>query len=44
VLHIPAGYVSSIQSLIAGSKLLVMADYLMGVNEDDYRFESDYFE
>jgi WxcM-like, C-terminal len=44
VLHIPAGYVSSIQSLIAGSKLLVMADYLMGVNEDDYRFERDYFE
>lgn len=44
VLHVPAGYVSSIQSLEEGSKLLVMADYLMGVNEDDYRFESDYFE
>ena len=44
VLHIPAGYVSSIQSLAAGSKLLVMADYLMGVNKDDYRYESGYFE
>lgn len=44
VLHIPAGYVSSIQSLAAGSKLLVMADYLIGENEDYYRFESGYFE
>lgn len=44
VLHIPVGYVSSIQSLAAGSKLLVMADYLMGANEDEYRFESGYFE
>jgi dTDP-4-dehydrorhamnose 3,5-epimerase-like enzyme len=44
VLHIPAGYVSSIQSLEKGSKLLVMADYLMGELEDDYRYEADYFE
>ena len=44
VLHIPSGYVSSIQSLAAGSKLLVMADYLMGALEDEYRYESDYFE
>ena len=44
VLHIPVGYVSSIRSLAAGSKLLVMADYLMGANEDEYRFESGYFE
>lgn len=44
VLHIPAGYVSSIQSLEEGSKLLVMADYLMGELEDDYRYEADYFE
>ena len=43
VLHIPAGYVSSIQSLIAGSKLLVMADYLMSELEDEYRYEADYF-
>jgi dTDP-4-dehydrorhamnose 3,5-epimerase-like enzyme len=44
VLHIPAGYVSSIQSLVEGSKLLVMADYLLGVHEDDYRYDSGYFE
>jgi hypothetical protein len=44
VLHIPSGYVSSIQSLVAGSKLLVMADYLMGALEDEYRYESGYFE
>ena len=44
VLHIPPGYVSSIQSLEEGSKLLVMADYMMGELEDEYRFEVDYFE
>lgn len=44
VLHIPAGYVTSIQSLEEGSKLLVMADYLLGELEDEYRYQSDYFE
>jgi dTDP-4-dehydrorhamnose 3,5-epimerase-like enzyme len=44
VLHIPAGYVSSIQSLEEGAKLLVMANYLLGALEDDYRYESGYFE
>lgn len=44
VLHIPAGYVSSIQSLEEGSKLLVMANYLLGEVEDEYRYEHDYFE
>lgn len=44
VLHSPAGYVSSIQSLEAGAKLLVMADYLLGELEDEYRYESGYFE
>jgi dTDP-4-dehydrorhamnose 3,5-epimerase-like enzyme len=43
VLHIPAGYVSSIQSLVEGSKLLVMADYLLGELADEYRYENDYF-
>lgn len=43
VLHIPPGYVNSIQSLEAASKLLVMADYLLGENQDDYRFSVDYF-
>jgi dTDP-4-dehydrorhamnose 3,5-epimerase-like enzyme len=44
VIHVPKGYVSSIQSLEEGSKLLVMADYLMGENNDEYRYAADYFE
>jgi dTDP-4-dehydrorhamnose 3,5-epimerase-like enzyme len=44
VLHIPAGYVSSIQSLEEGAKLLVMANYLLGALEDEYRYVADYFE
>ena len=44
ILHIPAGYVSSIHSLSEGSKLLVMADYSMGALKDDYRYEVNYFE
>lgn len=44
VLHIPEGYVSSIQSLEPGSKLLVMANYLLGETKDEYRYETDYFE
>lgn len=43
VLHIPAGYVSSIQALEEKSKLMVMANYLMGEVKDDFRFEVDYF-
>ena len=43
VLHIPSGYVSSIQSLEEGAKLLVMADYLLGEVQDEYRFDIDYF-
>ena len=43
VLHVPPGYVSSIQSLEEGSKLLVMADYLLGEVKDEYRYETDYF-
>lgn len=44
VLHIPSGYVSSIQAMEAGSKLLVMANYSLGEIEDEYRFAADYFE
>lgn len=44
VLHIPAGYVSSILSLELGSKLLVMADYGINENDDEYRFDVDYFD
>jgi dTDP-4-dehydrorhamnose 3,5-epimerase-like enzyme len=43
VLHVPQGYVSSIQALEEGSKLLVMADYLLGAIQDEYRFDIDYF-
>lgn len=44
VLHVPKGYVSSIQAVEEESKLLVMADYLMGEIEDEYRFELNYFD
>lgn len=43
VLHVPPGYVSSIQSLEEEAKLLVMADYLLGEIQDEYRFDIDYF-
>ena len=43
VLHIPAGYISSIQAKTAGAKLLVMADYMLGEVKDEYRFDTDYF-
>ena len=43
VLHVPQGYVSSIQALDEGAKLLVMADYLLGAIQDEYRFDIDYF-
>ena len=43
VLHIPVGYVSSIQAMIKSSKLLVMADYKLGDVNDDYKYSTDYF-
>ncbi|WP_426483850.1 WxcM-like domain-containing protein [Flavobacterium sp. 2] len=43
VVHVPKGYVSSIQSLELNSKLLVMADYLMGETKDEYRYDIEYF-
>jgi dTDP-4-dehydrorhamnose 3,5-epimerase-like enzyme len=43
VLHVPQGYVTSIQALKEGAKLLVMADYLLGAIQDEYRFDIDYF-
>lgn len=44
VLHVPSGYVSSIQSIEEGAKLLVMADYLLGEVDDQYKYPVDYFE
>lgn len=43
VLHVPKGYVSSIQSLEEGSKLLVMADHRLNEIIDEFRFPYDYF-
>ena len=43
VLHVPSGYVSSIQSLEASSKLLLLSDYLLGEIDDEYRFDINYF-
>lgn len=43
VLHVPKGFVSSLQSLKKGSMLLVMADHLLGEVKDEYRYEADYF-
>ena len=39
ILHIPAGFVSSIQALEVGAKLLVLADYNVGEVDDEFRFE-----
>ncbi len=43
VLHIPAGYVSSIQALEEKSKLVVMSDYHLGEINDEFRYPTDYF-
>lgn len=43
VLHVPSGYVSSIQSLEKSSKLLLMSDYLLGDINDEYRYDINYF-
>jgi dTDP-4-dehydrorhamnose 3,5-epimerase-like enzyme len=43
VIQVPKGYANSIQSLEEGSKLLVMANFLLGENNDDYRYAADYF-
>ena len=43
VLQIPPGYISSIESLSEGSKLLVMSDYNLKEIEDEYRYEINYF-
>jgi len=44
VLHIPSGYVTSIQAMEEGAKLLVMANYSLGEIEDEYHFPADYFD
>lgn len=44
VLHVPSGYISSIQAVSQGAKLLIMADYLLGEVKDEYRYEAAYFD
>ncbi|CAM3972247.1 WxcM-like domain-containing protein [Flavobacterium cucumis] len=39
ILHVPAGFVSSIQAQEVGAKLLVLADYKVGEVDDEFRFE-----
>ena len=43
ILHIPAGYISSIQALEEKSKLVVMSDYHLGEINDEFRYTTDYF-
>ena len=43
ILHIPAGYISSIQALEEKSKLVIMSDYHLGELRDEYRYPTDYF-
>ena len=43
VLHIPAGFISSIRAITDNAKLLVMADYLLGEIKDEYRYDAGYF-
>ncbi|WP_326984840.1 WxcM-like domain-containing protein [Chryseobacterium sp. MYb264] len=44
ILHVPRGFATAIQAKEDNSKLIVMADYLMGELKDEYRFEINYFE
>lgn len=44
VLHVPKGYISSIQGIEEDAKLLVMADYMAGEIADEYRFDLNYFD
>lgn len=42
-LHIPAGCITAIKSLVDDSKLLVLADYQIGQIQDEFRFDINYF-
>ena len=43
VLLVPSGYVTSIQASEENSKLLLMADYMLGDVKDEFRFDKSYF-
>jgi len=42
-LLVPAGCITAIKANKKNSKLLVLADFALGVNQDEYRFPLDYF-
>lgn len=43
ILHIPAGFVSSIQALEEHSKLLLFSDFELAEVNDEFKFPADYF-
>ena len=43
VLHVPPGFISSIQATAPNSKLLVFSDYALGEISDECKFPQDYF-
>lgn len=44
ILHVPQGYITSIQALEENARLMAMSDFNLGEIIDEYRFDSDYFE
>ena len=43
ILHIPPGFVTTIQALNEDAKLLLFADHLLSEIQDEFRFPLDYF-
>ena len=43
VLHVPPGFISSIQATATNSKLLVFSDYALREISDECKFPQDYF-
>lgn len=43
ILLVPPGFVTMIKANTENAKLLVMADYLLGVTKDEYRYDQNYF-
>lgn len=43
ILHIPKGFITSIQAMQPYSKLLIFSDFELNGTSDDYRFPLDYF-
>ncbi|WP_339889390.1 WxcM-like domain-containing protein [uncultured Flavobacterium sp.] len=43
VLHVPQGFITSIQALEENAKLMALSDYNLGTIKDEYRFDSNHF-